>query len=189
MFSFGISCMEVTLVQLKVEFHFFSPLKDNFEMSFWLIKSGLHSLAHFSFSQHKAQNNCSYSASGRAVSAGTRRPPPDRVPWPHSLHLVVFSPIRRQAALECSPLWQSGSKAQLPALLLPDATFLWQPSASNFGRPVHLGHQGKLRTTCGWGAGRGRRGGGWVRIFTLQPVELWARRIRKLFPFLRFTSV
>ena len=27
MFSFGISCMEVALVQLKVEFHFFSLLK------------------------------------------------------------------------------------------------------------------------------------------------------------------
>ena len=47
MFSFGISCMEVTLVPLKVEFHFFQ-LKDNFEMSFWLIKSGYSSLARFS---------------------------------------------------------------------------------------------------------------------------------------------
>ena len=34
MFSFGINCMEVTLVQRKVEFRIFFPLqfKDNFEM-------------------------------------------------------------------------------------------------------------------------------------------------------------
>ncbi|XP_043747521.1 glutamine amidotransferase-like class 1 domain-containing protein 3A, mitochondrial [Cervus elaphus] len=72
-------------------------------------------------------------------------PPPDCVPGPHSLHLVVLSPIRRQGALECSPLRPSGSKAQLRALLLADATFLWQPRASNFGWPVHLRHQGKVK--------------------------------------------
>ncbi|KAM9675032.1 glutamine amidotransferase-like class 1 domain-containing protein 3, mitochondrial [Dama dama] len=54
-------------------------------------------------------------------------------------------PIRRQGALQCSPLRPSGSKAQLRALLLADATFLWQPRAPNFGRPLHLRHQGKVK--------------------------------------------
>lgn len=71
MFSFGISCMEVTLVPLKVEFHFFFQLKDNFEMSFWLIKSGLQlprTLFFFPSPKHRI-TEC-------AVSAGARLPHP-----------------------------------------------------------------------------------------------------------------
>ena len=161
MFSFGISCMEVTLVPLKVEFHFFQ-LKDNFEMSFWLIKSGLQlpcTLFFFPSPKHRV--------TGHAVSAGAPSPPPDCVGGPHSLHLVVLSPIRRQGALECSPLRPSCLEAQLRALLLAAATFPWQPRASNFGRPVRLRYRGKVRTTCGRGAGGGGADGGWVRIFTL----------------------
>ncbi|KAM7238018.1 hypothetical protein CapIbe_010976 [Capra ibex] len=52
----------------------------------------------------------------------------------HTPSIWLFSPIRRQAALECSPLRPSSGKAQLPALLA-DVTFQWQPSASKASAP------------------------------------------------------
>lgn len=113
MFSFGISCMEVTLVPLKVEFHFFFQLKDNFEMSFWLIKSGSQlprTLFFFPSPNHRI--------TGRAVSAGARSPPPGCVRGPHSLHLVVLSPIRRQGRL-------SAARSGPPAARLSCAPSFW----------------------------------------------------------------
>ena len=156
MFSFGISCMEVTLVPLKVEFHFFFHLKDNFEMSFWLIKSGLQlprTLFFFPSPNHRII--------GRAVSEARGLPHP-AVSAGHtpSIWLCSVRSAARGAWVQPAPALRPRGSAARPPSGCCDVSMaatrikLWPASASEApGQGQDCLRTGRRGRRCGWGLG------------------------------------